>query len=575
MTRNMALVLSGVLVGFVSACSSGAGSLEEQQGALRRREKSVAECCHRARGHGRHHDRCVAEGTRGRGACAPRDAGMDGGGGDAVPETPDAAAEETDDVLPADGAGGVGGNGGEVADAADVRPANGAGGSGGEGADASGGQTGGTGGTQGGLGHGNWACPASDAGIPTNPPQECSGGSLRDFSKMNPSRVPRPLAGTEVVSGPAVDMNDSGDVLIANSSSLFGGIWLSQPGCMVGLPIQVQDNPAAPQPYQLTSVFAINGRSSVAVSAMSPVGIVAMFCNGTCRVLSYTRPAYLGGVATYYTPTAINDGDLVVGTQWTHVPSAVGYYDYLHAFAWPSGSFGGTDLGLGSANAVNPSGEIVGYTNFSTGTHASSTTGTTSIDLGTLDGTSSNATAVNFAGQIVGNSLTPDGATHAFIWEAGTMRDLGTLGGSNAMALAINSSGQVAGYSNTASGEVHAFIWESGTMRDLGTLGGAMSIVGPSGDAPLTTSSPSFSVLWRASGSHLMNDAGQIAGTSLTAAGETHAFLWEAGTMRDLGTTSGTFSEAVAINVFGQVAGNSGLTQRVPFIFDPISCRTP
>lgn len=53
-----------------------------------------------------------------------------------------------------------------------------------------------------------------------------------------------------------------------------------------------------------------------------------------------------------------------------------------------------------------------------------------------------------------------------------------------------------------------------------------------------------------------INDAGQIVGTS-----EGHAFLWEAAVMTDLGTLGGTVSTANAVNVSGQVVGESQTSQ--------------
>jgi probable HAF family extracellular repeat protein len=54
-----------------------------------------------------------------------------------------------------------------------------------------------------------------------------------------------------------------------------------------------------------------------------------------------------------------------------------------------------------------------------------------------------------------------------------------------------------------------------------------------------------------------INAAGQIAGWSSSARGDTHAFLYSAESLRDLGTLGGKISEANAVNASGQVVGHS------------------
>ncbi|MBX3187312.1 MAG: hypothetical protein KF819_09865 [Labilithrix sp.] len=53
---------------------------------------------------------------------------------------------------------------------------------------------------------------------------------------------------------------------------------------------------------------------------------------------------------------------------------------------------------------------------------------------------------------------------------------------------------------------MHTFLWEKGRIKDLGTLGGSHTDSGSK-----------------------INARGQIAGSSTTATGATHAFLWERG----------------------------------------------
>ncbi len=116
----------------------------------------------------------------------------------------------------------------------------------------------------------------------------------------------------------------------------------------------------------------------------------------------------------------------------------------------------------------------------------------TAIDLGTLGGSLSVAEWVNDNGMVVGYSDLPGEipnpcgvvASHAFAWtHAEGMVDLGTLGGMCSRATAINNQGMVVGGSSLPGeidgrpkGKSHAFVWtQGGGMVDIGTFGGNYS----------------------------------------------------------------------------------------------------
>lgn len=81
-------------------------------------------------------------------------------------------------------------------------------------------------------------------------------------------------------------------------------------------------------------------------------------------------------------------------------------------------------------------------------------------DLGTLGGATSIARGINDLGWVVGESLTAEGETHAFVWTpTDGMVDLGTLGGTFSTAADINNQGYIVGDALTEAGRRVPVIW--------------------------------------------------------------------------------------------------------------------
>jgi probable HAF family extracellular repeat protein len=194
-------------------------------------------------------------------------------------------------------------------------------------------------------------------------------------------------------------------------------------------------------------------------------------------------------------------------------------------------------------------------------------------DLGALPGVNSSAAgAINARGWSTGQSQNglfdpvlglPE--TRAVLWKNHEIVDLGTLGGNESLGIYVNDGGQVIGMAtiNTdpdpfsfLGAPTHTFIWKDGEKVDLGTLGGPDAFVGAG---------------------CVNQRQGQVVGGSFTSsipdpiAGvpPQDPFLWENGTMLDLGTLGGTFGSALCANNRGQVIGVSSLAET------PFACLTP
>jgi probable HAF family extracellular repeat protein len=255
------------------------------------------------------------------------------------------------------------------------------------------------------------------------------------------------------------------------------------------------------------------------------------------------------------------------------------------------GNFGVQDT---EAFGINSSGQVVGFSEVSTGVYRAFCTApnspiTPADDLGTLGGTSSTAYGINDSGQVVGSSSFA-GSTEAIAFRTApnspiTSADaLGTLGGPLSQGYAINNSGQVAGESETTTTYYAYITAPNGTINPatsaLGSLGGRNSVgygindsgqvVGYAQDAndlndafrtepnsPIDPATDNLIVNATARG---INDLGQVVGNYTTAGGY-EAFRTEPNSpvspaTDSLGTLGRVASDAYAINDSGEVVGD-------------------
>jgi probable HAF family extracellular repeat protein len=292
------------------------------------------------------------------------------------------------------------------------------------------------------------------------------------------------------------------------------------------------------------------------------------------------------------------------------------------------GTLGGAES---SANAIAGNNTIVGWALSGSGQRApfSLADGGSMENLGYLPyGTDGAATSISRNGALIagfsgisfnfneGTSLDPVTGTEVrqgFLLRNGEMVQLGALydpafvsrrhGFSEAHG--VNNNGQVVGYSVIlrASSE-HAFVWQNGLMVDIGGGEGNASlsrafgindggeIVGDMAEATEPPLVRHFrrAVRWlgttpqflsqlpghNSSSARAINANGQIVGWSgvastpdnLDAISWSHAALWDAGSVQDLGTLSGDeSSQAIALNDHGQIVGWSGTVNQASSAF--------
>jgi probable HAF family extracellular repeat protein len=161
---------------------------------------------------------------------------------------------------------------------------------------------------------------------------------------------------------------------------------------------------------------------------------------------------------------------------------------------------------------------------------------------------------------------------HGFIFKNGQMVDLGALGGNVSNGQSINNRGQVVGFATNAIPDAYSFYYalvqgsSNGTQTRAflwqnGTMKDLGTLGGPDGN------------------SFFVNEGGQVSGSSYinstpnltTGIPTLDPFLWKNGTMQDLGSLGGNFGYPNAMNNRGQVVGGSNLASDQfshPFLWD-------
>ena len=313
---------------------------------------------------------------------------------------------------------------------------------------------------------------------------------------------------------------------------------------------------AAQSGYTITDLGSPAGAASSYAAGVNNSGqIVGRYDTAygyAAFVYSNGKMTDLGNIDIYGDPyhttaaaSSVNDSGQIVGAFTYRAPDPVNGVSAFGAFLYENGQMrpiGGqynhAESGLQSAQAINNTGQVVGYDLYGKAAlyqngvtielnlQAKTTRANAINNQGMIvgnDGTGafsyqndveqilpaldpainygSEALGINDSGKVVGYSGASDRFSHATLWQNGVPYDLGSFG-RGSVAYDINNSDMVVGYANLPNGQITAFIYQNGQMTDL--LAGT---------------------LWHNGAAESINDSGQIVGWAISPSGAIHAFL--------------------------------------------------
>ncbi|WP_445367592.1 DUF3466 family protein [Methylomonas sp. BW4-1] len=316
--------------------------------------------------------------------------------------------------------------------------------------------------------------------------------------------------------------------------------------------------------FRLTNLGTLGGSASwaTAINANGQVTGSAQIADGSYRAFIADPNGTMREVVT---PSGfssygldINNAGQITGYLLDTSSKRRAFLTNAHGTLSDLGTYGGnSSVGLG----INDAGQVAGQVIHNTGDANAFVDNPPGYYVCCSSFSSGND--INSSGQVAGfdYSRTPyyfsetnyGHFTHAYIFNPnGQQIDLGTLGGTASWASAINDTGQVTGYAYTKTGKAHAFLTAAGgQMVDLGTF---IPDIGESEGADINNLGQ---VVGKASISYTSNyvNGQQLGGYSY------HAFTTRDGVMTDLnlliaeGGAGWELLSADGINDNGQIVG--------------------